>query len=309
MPGEKPFGFHEGSRSEYLAQYVFASWGTAVVIPQQEDHGLDLHCTLMERVGGRLLAKWPYTVQVKSEMKPVVFEGKEAVRWFIEHPLPLFLCVVNKATARLSIYHTFHRFQVWSEGLWPDRLTMIPQPVLPDQDAHCLSWPGCLDVSLDQPILEFSVIDMLDEGNWQRMRELFERWVAVETDNLTRVRSKYLGCRVPDRYKTNEWTMQGWSWIAAGTPTEQQLKETILQLRDPLGWVCDQLRRKEDFEGVAKVALLARHILRDEHGGVLNFAHVQLNRQLGKETYLYAGVDHLEELVRNALNRNISRSS
>src|SRR4051794_34702011 len=81
MPGEKPFGCHEGSRSEYLAQYAFASWGTAVVIPQQEDHGLDLHCTLMEQVGRRFLAKCPYTVQVKSELKPVVFDGKDAVRW------------------------------------------------------------------------------------------------------------------------------------------------------------------------------------------------------------------------------------
>ena len=31
---------HEGSRSEYLAQYVFSSFGTAVPIPHQEDTGL-----------------------------------------------------------------------------------------------------------------------------------------------------------------------------------------------------------------------------------------------------------------------------
>ena len=42
---------HEGSRSEYLAQCVFASFGAAVAIPHQEDSGIDLHCTLTERVG------------------------------------------------------------------------------------------------------------------------------------------------------------------------------------------------------------------------------------------------------------------
>jgi hypothetical protein len=51
MPATKPFGFHEGSRSGYLAQYAVVSWGTAVVISQQEDHGNDLHCILMDRIG------------------------------------------------------------------------------------------------------------------------------------------------------------------------------------------------------------------------------------------------------------------
>ena len=56
MPASVAYGFHEGSRSEYLAQYVFASWGTAVAIPHQEDHGIDLNCTLMELVGRHI---WP----------------------------------------------------------------------------------------------------------------------------------------------------------------------------------------------------------------------------------------------------------
>jgi hypothetical protein len=47
---------HEGSRSEYLAQYVFSSFGTAVPVPHQEDTGLDIYCTLLERDGPRA---WP----------------------------------------------------------------------------------------------------------------------------------------------------------------------------------------------------------------------------------------------------------
>ncbi len=33
---------HEGSRSEYLAQYVFSMFGTSVPVLHQEDYGLDL---------------------------------------------------------------------------------------------------------------------------------------------------------------------------------------------------------------------------------------------------------------------------
>jgi hypothetical protein len=87
---------HEGSRSEYLAQYVFSSFGTAV----PEDTGLDIYCTLLEREGRRAWPRAYYAVQVKSNMEPWIFDSEESVRWIIEHPLPIFLCVVLKAEAR-----------------------------------------------------------------------------------------------------------------------------------------------------------------------------------------------------------------
>lgn len=301
MPGEKSYGFHEGSRSEYLAQYAFASWGTAVVIPQQEDHGLDLHCTLMERVGRRFLAKSPYTLQVKSEMKPVIFEGKEAVRWLIEHPLPLFLCVVDKGSGRLSVYNTLARFQVFSVGRWPDRLSIIPQPRNPGQDGQCISWPGTYDLSLDQPILEFTVAEALDEVFWKNLLEVFEHWIEVENDNLTRVRTRHLSCRVPDRYKTNEWCPTGWQTDSLGHATNEQFHETADRVQDSLEWLADQLLRKDDLEGAAKAALLSRHLFPSRIGGLLHHVENALNRRLGSDSYVYAGVDHLAKTVRNAL--------
>jgi hypothetical protein len=301
MPGEKRYGFHEGSRSEYLAQYAFASWGTAVVIPQQEDHGLDLHCTLMERVGGRFLAKSPYTVQVKSEMKPVVFEGKEAVRWVIEHPLPLFLCVVDKASGRLSIYHTLARFHAWCLGQWPDRLSMMPVPAVPGQIGRCTQWPGSYDLSLDQPILDFTVNQMLDDGFWQKAREVFEFWIEVENDNLTRVRTRLLTCRVPDPYKTNDTWAGGWGTLSLSFPNDEQFDQTTTRLREPLEWVGEQLLRKGDLDGAGKAALLHRHLFPKEHGGLLHRVQDALNKRLRRDSYVYAGVDHLAELVQKAL--------
>ncbi len=104
---------HEGSRSEYLAQYVFSSFGTAVPIPHQEDTGLDIYCTLLERVGPRVWPRAYYSVQVKSTMDPWAFASPESVRWLIEHPLPIFLCIVLKAEARMLVYHTTPRFAAW----------------------------------------------------------------------------------------------------------------------------------------------------------------------------------------------------
>ena len=144
--GSIPANFHEGSRSEYLAQFVFSSWGTAVAVPHQEDHGLDLFCTLMETIGKRAWARSPYTVQVKSEMKPWVFEGKESVKWLVEHPLPLFFCVVDKHSSTLRVYHTAPRFFVWSLGDLPEKLTMLPTA---ETDGRCTQWPGSYELSYE----------------------------------------------------------------------------------------------------------------------------------------------------------------
>jgi hypothetical protein len=71
LTGSVAPNFHEGSRSEYLARFVFSVFGTAVPVPHQEDSGLDLHCTLLTPDDDQ--RAWPhgyYAVQVKSEMKP-----------------------------------------------------------------------------------------------------------------------------------------------------------------------------------------------------------------------------------------------
>jgi hypothetical protein len=89
--------FHEAGRSEYLAQYVFTMFGTSVPVPRQQDHGVDLYCTLFsERQGQRV---WPvayYSVQIKSEIEPWKFTHPESLRWVVEYPAPLLLCIIKK---------------------------------------------------------------------------------------------------------------------------------------------------------------------------------------------------------------------
>src|SRR5215472_8586752 len=66
VTGATAAGFHEGSRSEILADYLFSAWGTVTPARRQSDYGLDLYCTLTERVGQRGRVKEYYSVQVKS---------------------------------------------------------------------------------------------------------------------------------------------------------------------------------------------------------------------------------------------------
>jgi hypothetical protein len=46
MTGSIHGNLHDGGRSEYIALLV-----TAIPVPHQEDSGLDIYCTLLERDG------------------------------------------------------------------------------------------------------------------------------------------------------------------------------------------------------------------------------------------------------------------
>jgi hypothetical protein len=300
MAGAIAHGLHEGSRSEYLAQYAFASWGTAVAIPHQEDHGIDLACTLVERAGRRSVAKWPYTVQVKSGLGPLVFEGEE-VEWVVRHPLPFYLCVVNKAEARLSVYHTFPRFYTWMLGKLPDRLEMVPAPPERGKEGRCTQWPGNYSLSLDQPILDFTVTQMLDGDFWANARRVFEHWLAVENDNLTRVRAGLLKCRMPDGYRTNEDRVKAWAenWLTLAD--QEHVRRAATHLKECLEWMGGQLHQRGDLKGAARVALLHRHLYPEDEGILLGSLQFDLNALLRRTGYVYAGVDQLAEVVDAAL--------
>src|SRR5207245_1554854 len=124
-----------------------------------EDSGIDVYCTLLERNGQRAWPRAYFSVQVKSTMSPWVFPSQESVRWIVEHPLPIFLCVVQKSEARLLVYHTTPRFAVWALPTQPDRLELIPGT---QTKADTVGWVDGNSFRLDAPILNFTVAQILD---------------------------------------------------------------------------------------------------------------------------------------------------
>src|SRR6266542_765144 len=126
MTGAIAANFHEGSRSEILADYLFSEWGTVTPVRRQSDYGVDLYCTLTDRIGQRARVRDYFVVQVKSTEDAWKFNDVESVRWLVEHPIPLFLCTVNKKQGRIRVYHVMPRFYVWSMGALPTSLELTP---------------------------------------------------------------------------------------------------------------------------------------------------------------------------------------
>src|SRR5205823_2141024 len=110
MSGALAANPHEGSRSQNLADYLFSSWGPVTPVRRPDDFGIDLYCTVKERIGQRARVRNYFTVQVKSANETWNLKDFDAVKWLVEYPTPLFLCTVCKTKGRIRVYHLFPMF-------------------------------------------------------------------------------------------------------------------------------------------------------------------------------------------------------
>lgn len=294
---------HEGSRSEYLAQYIFASFGTAIAVPHQEDSGVDLYCTLTEPIGQRAWQRGYFTVQVKSTMDPWKFESELSVRWLIEHPLPLFLCIVDKSLALIRVYHTSPRFYVWAMLPPTNRLELIPTT---DQQGMMTCWDGSTTFSLGAPIIEASVKDLLDDTFHRNVWEVLRFWIDLEQENLKHVTTGIHTFRGPHQYRTNVVEVSG--WITYGGGKLENLDKALDQLRRSLDWLSSVLLYRKDIAGAARCAMLLRHLFKEECPD-LPFVNDEINRTVigpdnsmqprkfadsrSLRTHTYRGIDKL----------------
>jgi hypothetical protein len=311
MVGSVAASLHEGSRSEYLAQYIFSGFGTAVPVPRQEDSGLDIYCTLLERRGQRA---WPvayYSVQVKSTMAPWVFNGAESVRWLIEHPLPIFLCVVEKAEARILVYHTSPRFAAWILPTLPQRLELIPGT---DTKAQTVGWDKGDRFQLNAPILNFTVQQVLDRSFRAHVAEVLKFWIEYDIQNLVRIRVGIPFFWAHADYETNTTKYKGWT-KQGGRFRDDVLPRAERSVKELLGSLASHCHQKNDLVSAAIYATVLRHLSpagysdSDASGpGQLHDAqlHTALNKKFNAPPgdYLYRASDSLLKLVKDELGRH-----
>lgn len=294
---------HEGSRSEYLAQYVFASFGTAISVPHQEDTGVDLYCTMTERLGARAWPRHHYTVQVKSTMSPWRFDSQESVRWLIEHPLPLFFCVVDKSSARLRLYHTLPRFFVWATGALPESLELVPEE---GSQGLCTQWSEGTKFSLSAPIVDRTINELLDDSVWAEVQSVIDLWLQEEQRNLARFTMRVPMFSMPYNYETNNANLTGGT-VFQGSSLPHRLDGVRASLGEMLPWLAQSYLYQRDLRGAARAALLLRYLFPKYEGtGTPNAPFVQsaINEALNlKPAYVFEGVDQLSRRLDELLGQ------
>jgi hypothetical protein len=298
---------HEGSRSEILADYLFSGWGTVTPVRRQDDHGIDLYCTLTERRGQRAIVRDYFVVQVKSKIEPWVLEG-DSVRWLVEYPSPLFLAYVDKKALILSIYHVTPRFIV-GIGPMPVRLELVPEET---DDGTFVAWENGERFSLSAPILRVTLGDLINGATLESIREVFKHWIKMERDNCDLLRRGLLRFRVPYEYTVNQMPS---SMIEGGNarPGPDLLKRCIVSTAESIECLGGQLAYLGDREGALYAALLLDHLQkkrpeafegeaswRNRVPGTLG-QHVcnGLNKAMAETPeYRYAGLEAVENMIK-----------
>jgi hypothetical protein len=264
MTGSIAPNFHEGSRSEILADYLLSTWGTVTPVRRQDDYGIDLFCTLTETIGQRAVVTDYYSVQIKSTDDPWLIQGQDSVRWLVEHPTPLFLGCIDKRAGVLSIYKTLPRFLA---AFWEpiDRLELVP---LAGDEGYGSGWTNPSRFELSVPILRVQIADLLDAEAMGRFREVLQFWVRIDRQ-ACRFRSMgVLRLREPYRYRVNQVPDEGIVENGNARPTTAQLETAIETTVEVLDCVGVQLLAQPDQKAALYAALLLNH-LRNTHGAML----------------------------------------
>jgi Domain of unknown function (DUF4365) len=313
MAGAIPGNLHEGGRSEILADYLFSRWGAVTPVRRQDDYGIDLYCTLTDRVGQLERVCEYFTVQVKSTEEAWKFDDREAVQWLIEYPTPLFLCIVSKRSMTVRIYHVFPRFYVWAfSNELPDSLELTPGE---GRTGQCVQWVNGSHFSLSAPIIEAGMSDLTDNDRLQALRAVFAHWVRYERENCDLVRQGLPRFRMPASYTVNEMVnLQPVVQQGNALPPPMLLERGMLRLAEALECVgglqghrgdhafaleaallLDRLQTK--YPDVFKNNLLWRHRIPGQLGQIVLW---RLLKAIGQEGgYLYAGLEAVENMMEN----------
>jgi hypothetical protein len=244
-------------------------------------------------------------------MAPWVFNGRNSVRWFIEHPLPIFLCIVQKAEARILVYHTAPRFAVWTMPELPERLEL---ELGTKTEAQTANWAWIGPCRLEAPILSFTIKNILDEAFRGQVQNVLKFWIDFDVETLVRIKNGIQQFVVPADYETNKMKLTG--MVTQGVwrfreDTFPLVKDRLIEL---LCLVATNYNYTDDMLSAVIYAMALRHLQGCEWqpGHLYPISlHNKLNElfQMRPGGYAYEAYDLLLQMVKDELARHTARSS
>ncbi|QYK12284.1 DUF4365 domain-containing protein [Shewanella rhizosphaerae] len=287
--------FHEGARSEYLAQYVLTSFGTASLVPRPEDYGVDFFCSLGRRIGQRLHIDNYFSVQVKSSTDDVIYDGKKSVEWLTSLNSPLLFCCVNKKKSIVSIYAALGICMLSAKtSLEFVRLVFEPFPkdyeVVQGSPKPCAEHKNNLqaEVYLGKPILEFNVERLSDENFLTNAKLILKKWINIDQENLDHRSMGYTFYHMPGDHEPNEMPSEETHIVgnfldalADRKNTHKHYQTLYKSLSQQINWATNQydiemfkilhettlhiLKREPDTKGNGGVALISSLLSGGKH--------------------------------------------
>jgi hypothetical protein len=180
--------FRQGFRAEYLAKYIISEFGPCERVNPENDYGLDLIATLMERVGTAGFVSSMYGIQVKSGTAQFHYSGEQLIDWIKAYNIPIFMCRANRTDGRIKLYSTWTLHHLildessaaireidFVEDYGDDQALRMPQIA----DTNATVWLG-------PPIIDVSVAELGQRDHVDEIRKTLVEWVGVDARNYFR---------------------------------------------------------------------------------------------------------------------------
>jgi hypothetical protein len=178
MPGRLRSSFRSGNLAEQLGLLLLRSIAAVADVPRPEDVGIDAVATLL-RLGadGNLYAEDLFVVQLKSESETSVEYKDHQLLWLLAQPQPMFIGIISRKDARLSLYPTLRANQAI--------LALNAKEITVRFGESEFEYPwagsktGSATVWLGLPLLSWTV-DQLDDPAWRALAyDVLKRFLGI----------------------------------------------------------------------------------------------------------------------------------
>lgn len=263
MPGSIAANAHEGTRSEYLALYVFSALGTAVPVPHPEDSGIDLYCTLGKQLGKLLTVENYFFVQVKSKKEPICYKTPEETQWVLSHHYPMLICYVDKAASKVEIYQTLSlSFLYTKANITSITLTPTSPPGAEPQFTHHTGETDPV-IYMGEPILRFDVTEIESKDWREKFRATLSAWIETDQENITMRSTGFPLFRHPFIYQPNDPHLYATSFTGNFKDTGSSPKLTISLydvLMRQLAQLTNQAAEEKNLARLNSIAVFAKSL-------------------------------------------------
>ena len=179
--------YHEGDRSEPLAQTILSSISHVVPVPRQADYfGVDIFAHLFSASPEKLESTGTtIAIQIKSNLDRVAIEKPDALYALHALAIPFFFGVISRAHRNVSIFSTLLRFTAY----WDNPKAQLIFDL--ESEAPGLGFNEGLTTVFCGPPIAVASLDDLDHPDYEHriaarkaLHDTLEYWIRLESDAI-----------------------------------------------------------------------------------------------------------------------------
>lgn len=197
----KPFGFHQGDRTELYGTAILTAFGFCAPVPRQFDRfGVDVLVNIAVRKEHNLIATGElFSVQVKSNKDELFIEDLDELNCLYSLNTPFFFLVVDRKNQRFQMYSAFRRIIA---NFWDRK---APVRIRYSNDGQPVVRSGNeLILNLGNPVIDAGISELENQSEVApKLQSIVRFWMDWEQWHLGHLARGFPVATVPFNWQPN----------------------------------------------------------------------------------------------------------